>query len=48
VIEQAAIIYLKVLSWANCNEIISPQAGLKEGIIMQLWQEWKNSSASNQ
>jgi exopolyphosphatase/guanosine-5'-triphosphate,3'-diphosphate pyrophosphatase len=48
VIEQAAIIYLKVLSWANCNEIISPQAGLKEGIIMQLWQEWKNSGVSNQ
>jgi exopolyphosphatase/guanosine-5'-triphosphate,3'-diphosphate pyrophosphatase len=38
VIEPAARIYIQVMKWAKIKEIIAPQAGLKEGLIMDLWE----------
>lgn len=37
VIEHAALIYLKIMKWANVKEIITPQAGLKEGLILEIY-----------
>lgn len=37
VIEHAALIYLKIMQWAKVDEIITPQAGLKEGLILELF-----------
>lgn len=37
VIEHAALIYLKIMQWANVSEIITPQAGLKEGLILEIF-----------
>ena len=36
VIEPAARIYLQIMRWGNIKEIIAPQAGLKEGLILEL------------
>lgn len=37
VIEHAAKIYLHIMKWAKVKEIMAPQAGLKEGIVLDLW-----------
>ncbi|HCS20363.1 MAG TPA: exopolyphosphatase [Bacteroidetes bacterium] len=37
VIEHAALIYLKIMQWAHVSEIITPQAGLKEGLILEIY-----------
>jgi exopolyphosphatase/guanosine-5'-triphosphate,3'-diphosphate pyrophosphatase len=37
VIEHAALIYLKIMQWAGVDEIITPQAGLKEGLILEIF-----------
>jgi exopolyphosphatase/guanosine-5'-triphosphate,3'-diphosphate pyrophosphatase len=36
VIEHAARIYLQIMKWGAVGEIIAPQAGLKEGLIIEL------------
>ncbi len=42
VIEHAGKIYLSIMEWANIKEIYSPAAGLKEGIILELWEKYQN------
>jgi exopolyphosphatase/guanosine-5'-triphosphate,3'-diphosphate pyrophosphatase len=41
VIEPAAEIYLRILENANIQEMIVPRVGLSDGIILQLYQNWK-------
>ncbi|MBX7205455.1 MAG: exopolyphosphatase [Bacteroidia bacterium] len=36
VIEPSAFIYLKIMKWAGCEKIYSPNAGLKDGILLEL------------
>ncbi len=36
VIEHAARIYIQIMKWAGVKEIMAPQAGLKEGIILEI------------
>lgn len=36
VIEHAARIYLQIMKWGKVDEILAPQAGLKEGLIIEL------------
>lgn len=38
VIEHAAKIYLQIMRWAKIKEIFAPQAGLKEGILLDIVQ----------
>lgn len=40
VIEHAAKIFMNVMKWADVDEIYTPDAGLKYGIIMQLWDNY--------
>lgn len=37
VIEYAARIYLQIMKWSKVDEIIAPRAGLKEGLILELF-----------
>lgn len=37
VIEHAAQIYLKIMRWSHVDEIMAPRAGLKEGLILELF-----------
>lgn len=39
VIEHAAKTFINVMQWADVDQIYTPDAGLKYGIIMQLWDE---------
>lgn len=39
VVEHAARIYINIMQWAGIEKIYSPNAGLKDGIVMQLWEE---------
>ncbi|MDX5430223.1 MAG: exopolyphosphatase [Bacteroidota bacterium] len=43
VIEHAAKIYLQIMHWANVEEIIAPKAGLKEGLILELFSKLKSN-----
>lgn len=42
VIDHAARIYLSIMKWAGINQIYSPNAGLKDGLILELWEKYKN------
>jgi exopolyphosphatase / guanosine-5'-triphosphate,3'-diphosphate pyrophosphatase len=42
VIDHAASIYIAVMEWAGIKQIYSPNAGLKDGMIMELWDTHKN------
>ena len=42
VIDHAATIYIAVMGWAGIKQIYSPNAGLKDGVIMELWDTHKN------
>jgi exopolyphosphatase / guanosine-5'-triphosphate,3'-diphosphate pyrophosphatase len=44
VIIPASEIYIKVMEWAEIDELVSPDAGLKEGIIHLLFQEYKKNN----
>jgi exopolyphosphatase / guanosine-5'-triphosphate,3'-diphosphate pyrophosphatase len=41
VIDHAARIYLAVMEWVGIHNIYSPNAGLKDGIILELWDKYK-------
>jgi exopolyphosphatase/guanosine-5'-triphosphate,3'-diphosphate pyrophosphatase len=41
VIVPAAQIFKNVMSWANCQEVFVPKVGLADGIIRQLYKEYK-------
>ncbi|MBI1222234.1 MAG: phosphatase [Bacteroidetes bacterium] len=43
VIEFAASIYIKIMEWSHVDQILAPKAGLKEGLILELF----NSNFSN-
>jgi len=36
IIDASADIYLKILNWANIDEVFAPSAGLKDGILIEL------------
>lgn len=36
IIEPAALIYLKIMKWANIEKLYAPEAGLKDGIMHEL------------
>lgn len=40
VIEHAAKTFINVMKWAEVDKIYTPDAGLKYGIIMQLWDDY--------
>ncbi len=42
VIDHAAGIYLSVMDWAGIKQIYAPNGGLKDGLIMELWDTQKN------
>lgn len=42
VVDHAAKIYIAVMKWAGTEKIYSPNAGLKDGLIMELWDTHKN------
>ncbi len=43
VIDSAGKIFIDILSFSNINKIIAPNKGLKDGIILSLWQEYFNA-----
>jgi len=42
VIDHAATIYLSIMKWAHISQIYSPNAGLKDGLIIDLWDRYKD------
>lgn len=42
VIDHAATIYLSVMEWAGVKQIYAPNGGLKDGLIMDIWDTQKN------
>ncbi|MCO6495373.1 MAG: exopolyphosphatase [Bacteroidetes bacterium] len=48
VIDYAGDIYIKIMGIINSNQIISPDFGLKDGIIQELWNEYFHNKASHQ
>lgn len=42
VIDHAAGIYLSIMDWAKIRQIYAPNGGLKDGLIMELWDTQKN------
>lgn len=42
VIDHAASIYLSIMDWAGVKQIFAPNGGLKDGVIMTLWDAHKN------
>lgn len=46
VIDFAGEIYLQILQWAACKEIIAPNVGLKDGILHQMWLDYFNQAPS--
>jgi exopolyphosphatase / guanosine-5'-triphosphate,3'-diphosphate pyrophosphatase len=39
VVEHAARIYINIMQWAGIEKLYAPSAGLKDGIVMKLWEE---------
>jgi exopolyphosphatase/guanosine-5'-triphosphate,3'-diphosphate pyrophosphatase len=39
VIEHSAYIYLQILKWADIEKIIAPSAGLKDGILFDMYDQ---------
>jgi len=42
VIDHAAGIYISIMDWAGISQILAPNGGLKDGLIMTLWDTHKN------
>lgn len=42
VIDHAASIYLSIMQWAGTKQIYAPNGGLKDGLIIELWNTHKN------
>jgi exopolyphosphatase / guanosine-5'-triphosphate,3'-diphosphate pyrophosphatase len=42
VIDHAAKIYISIMQWAGIDQIYSPNAGLKDGLVLELWDTYKN------
>lgn len=42
VIDHAATVYISIMEWAGIQQIFAPNGGLKDGVIMQLWDDHKN------
>jgi exopolyphosphatase / guanosine-5'-triphosphate,3'-diphosphate pyrophosphatase len=41
VIEHSAFIYLQILKWANIEKLFAPSAGLKDGILFELVEQYQ-------
>lgn len=42
VIDFAGNIYVKAMHWANVDKIIAPNIGLKDGLMLELWEDIKD------
>jgi len=45
VISHAGFIYLNCLKWSGAKKMVVPQVGLPDGIITQLYKEYKTQLA---
>jgi exopolyphosphatase/guanosine-5'-triphosphate,3'-diphosphate pyrophosphatase len=44
VIDYAGEIYIQIMKWAGCTELIAPNVGLKDGMLHQMWLDFFQQS----